>query len=78
MWGQLEIQEILLKYKLFYCEGGQTLAQVARRGSGVSVLGDTENPPGNGPGQPAPTEPTWRRGELDLQMQAQLVMSFTI
>ena len=34
-------------------EGDQALAQVAQRGCGVSVLGDTQKPSGCGPGQPA-------------------------
>ena len=28
---------------LFYCEGRQTLAQVAQRGCGVSILGDIQS-----------------------------------
>lgn len=41
----------------FYCEGAQTQAQIAQRGCGVSILGDTGNPTGHGPGQPAPVDP---------------------
>ncbi|KAK4829362.1 hypothetical protein QYF61_003289, partial [Mycteria americana] len=41
--------------KLFYCKGGQTLAQAAQRGCRVSILGDTENLTGHNPGQPAIT-----------------------
>ena len=33
-----------------HCEGCQTLEEVAQRGRGVSVYGDTENPAGRSPG----------------------------
>ncbi|KAK4817982.1 hypothetical protein QYF61_003635, partial [Mycteria americana] len=36
-----------------HCEGDQALAQVAQRGCGVSIPGDTQNPSGHGLGQPA-------------------------
>ena len=51
--------EIPLKHNkpLFYCEGGQTLEEVAWRGCGVSILGDIQNPSGHGPGQPALAAP---------------------
>lgn len=44
-WAQTEIQDILLKEKriLFLCEHSQTLAQVAERGCGASMLGDTQS-----------------------------------
>ncbi|KAK4811097.1 hypothetical protein QYF61_016383 [Mycteria americana] len=45
------------KTPLFYCEGGQTLEQVAQRGCGVSVLGDIKNPTGCGPEEPALVDP---------------------
>lgn len=47
-------QKVSFTYKkhFFYCESGQTLAQVAHRGCGVSILGDTQNPNGEGPEQP--------------------------
>ena len=37
--------------KLFYGEGGQTLAQVAWRACGVSILEDIKKLSGYGPGQ---------------------------
>ena len=33
-----------LKKKPVYCEGGQTLEQVAQEGCGDSITGDTQNP----------------------------------
>ena len=38
------------------------MAQVAQGGCGVSLLGDTQNLSGHGPGQPAPCGPTWAEG----------------
>lgn len=38
------------------------MQQAAQIGCGVSVLGDTKNPHGYGPGQPAPADPALRRG----------------
>lgn len=43
----------------FYSEGGQTLAQDARRGCGDSMLGGIQNPAGHSPGQPAVGDPAW-------------------
>lgn len=40
----------------FYCEGCQTLEWVAHR-SGVSILGDAQNPTGHSPLQPAAADP---------------------
>ena len=37
---------------LCYCEGDRALAQVAQRGSGVSLLGGIQKPSGHDPGQP--------------------------
>jgi len=34
-------------------EGHQALLQVAQKGCGVSIVGDTKNPSGHGPAQPA-------------------------
>lgn len=52
-----------LKYRKFclnikknpfsYCEGDLMLEQVSQKVSGVSIHGDTQNPSGHGPGQPA-------------------------
>lgn len=41
------------KKTLFSCESGQTLAQVAEGGCGVTISGDTQNLTGRGPWQPA-------------------------
>lgn len=41
-----------------------TSEQVAQRGCQVSVLGDTQNPTGQGPGQPALSDPP-HAGGLD-------------
>lgn len=53
MGTNFEIQEIQFKHKkkLFYHEGGQTLAQVAQRGCGITILGDIQNSTGQGPEQ---------------------------
>lgn len=42
---------------LSYCEGGQTLDQVAQRWCGVSILGDIQNLDEHGPRQPAIVDP---------------------
>lgn len=34
---------------LFQCEGHRTLLQVAQKGCGVSIFGDTKNTSGHGP-----------------------------
>lgn len=36
-------------YLFFFCEGGQTLEQVAQQSCGVSICGDLQNPPGHSP-----------------------------
>ncbi|KAK4809646.1 hypothetical protein QYF61_002102 [Mycteria americana] len=43
--------------KAFYCEGGQTLEQVAQAGCGVSILGYIQNPTGRGAEQTALADP---------------------
>ncbi|KAK4832193.1 hypothetical protein QYF61_020973 [Mycteria americana] len=48
--------------KLFYGEGGQTLAQVAWRACRVSILRDTQNAAGHGSEQPAAAAPALSRG----------------
>ena len=45
-------------------EGGQTLAQVAQRVCGDSILGDIQSPAGHSPGQPAEGDPAWP-GSMD-------------
>ena len=58
-WIQSKIQGIPFKQnrKTFHCESGQTLAQVAQRGCGVSILGVIQNPTGYSPGQRALHDP---------------------
>lgn len=47
-----ELQEAPEHHRtLFHYESNGTLAQVAQRGCGVSILRDTEELPGHGPGQ---------------------------
>jgi len=48
-----ETQKILFKCKneTIYCEGGQTLKQVAQRGYRISLLGDTQTTTGHSPGK---------------------------
>jgi len=41
----------------FYCEGGQTLDQVAQRWCTISILGDIQNLAGHNPRQPAIVDP---------------------
>ena len=57
--AQIGIQEMMFKCKknAFYCKDGQALAQVAQRGCGISVLGDTQNPTGCSAEQPALGDP---------------------
>lgn len=43
-------------------KSGRTLEQAAERGCGVSILGDTQNPTGPSPGQPALADPAPCRG----------------
>jgi len=51
--------------ELLYCEGGGALAQSAQRGGGVSFSGDTQNPAGCFPVQPAVGNLFYSK-ELDL------------
>jgi len=41
----------------FYCEGSQTLTQLAQRGCGISVLCDAKNPTRHSLGQAAVAGP---------------------
>jgi len=43
-------------------EGDGALEQVAQGGCGVSFSGDIQDPPGQGPVQPALDDPAWARG----------------
>jgi len=46
----------------FHCEVNQALAQVARGGCGVSMLGDIQKSSGHHPGQPTPGDPGGHSG----------------
>lgn len=45
------------KKKVFYCEDGHALEQVARRGRGLSIPGDIKKPAGHSHGQLALADP---------------------
>jgi len=49
---RLKHSKFCLNIRLFYCECGQTLAEVAQRAYGVSSLRGIQNLPGHGPEQP--------------------------
>lgn len=46
-----------MRKRLLFCEGDRALEQVAQRGCGVTLPGDTQNVPGCDPTQPAIEEP---------------------
>lgn len=48
--------------KTTYCEGGQTLEQVAKGGCGVFIPEDIPNPTGHSSKQPAVSDPAFNRG----------------
>ncbi len=58
-WAQTETQEVPSEHQetLFHSES----EEVAQRGGGVSILGDSQAPPTH-PGQPAPGGPAWAGG----------------
>lgn len=45
-----------------YCEGGQTLEQVAKGDCGASILEDISNPIAQSSKQPAVSDPAFSRG----------------
>lgn len=49
---------------ILYCEGDQTLAQIAQGGYGISIHGDSPKPPGHCPGKLALDSIAWA-GWLD-------------
>ena len=65
-WAQTEAQEVLSEREeaLLHSEGDRALEQAAQRGCGVSFSGDIQDPPGQGPLQPAVGDPA-SAGQLD-------------
>jgi len=65
-WAQTEAQEVPPEHEeeLLPSEGDRALEQVAQRCCGVCFSGDTKNPPGRGPVQPAVGDPALA-GRLD-------------
>lgn len=55
--GSGVIFSMCINTTLFSYEGGQTLEQVACRGSRVSICGDTQNPTRHSPEHPALVDP---------------------
>ena len=57
--AQTEAQEVPAEHEeeLLHSEGDGALAQVAHGGCGVSFSGDIQDPPGEGPVQPAVGDP---------------------
>jgi len=64
--AQTEAEETPSKHEeeLLHSEGDGALAQAAQSGCGVSYSGGTQNPPGQGPVQPAVGDPA-SAGGLD-------------
>ena len=65
-WAQTEAQEVPSEQEeeLLHSEGDGALEQAAQGGCGVSFSGDTQDPPGQDPVQPAVGDPT-SAGGLD-------------
>ena len=65
-WAQTEAQEVPaeLEEELIYSKGDGALELAAQGGSGFFLSGDTQDPPGQGPVQPAVGDPALA-GELD-------------
>jgi len=63
-WAQTEAEEVPFEHeeKLLHSEGNGALDQAAQRGCGVSFSGDIQDPPGQGPVQPAVGDPTLAEG----------------
>jgi len=62
--AQTEAQEAPSKQEeeLLHSEGDRALEQAAQRGYGVSLFGDIQDPPGQGPVQPAVGDPALAGG----------------
>jgi len=65
-WAQTEAEEVLSEHEeeLLPSEGDGALAQAALGGCGFSFSGDIQDPPGQGPVQPAVGDPA-SAGGLD-------------
>jgi len=60
-WAQIKKKETPSEHKklLFYCEGGQTLEQVAQRDCEDFIPGDVKSLSERGRGKPALTDAAW-------------------
>ena len=65
-WAQTEAQEVLSQYEEDFLpsEGDGALERAAQGGYGLSFSGDVQDPPGQGPVQPAVGDPA-SAGRLD-------------
>jgi len=63
-WAQTEAQEVPAEHEeeLLHSESDGALAQAAQEGCGVSFSGDIQDPPGQGPVQPAVGDPALAGG----------------
>jgi len=63
-WAQTEAQEVLSEpeEELLPSEGNGALEQAPQGGCGVSFSGGIQDPPGQGPVQPAVGDPAWAGG----------------
>jgi len=63
-WAKTEAQEVPSEHEeeLFPSDGDRALEQAAQEGCGVSFSGDIQDPPGQGPVQPAIGDTAWAGG----------------